>query len=56
LLLARPRPTEADLARIETVLTAAPVDRFDPWLDYHLGPGRRATAQLEMLWQAFIAK
>jgi len=56
LLLARPRSAESDLTRIEAVLRAAPSDRLDPWFDYHLGPGRRAPAQLDILWHAFIAR
>lgn len=56
LLFVKPRVLESDLSRIESVLKAAPVDRFDPWLDYHLGPGRHAGAQLDILWRAFIAR
>ena len=52
LLLARPRLTDGDRAIGERVLALPPTDRLDPWLNYHLGAGRSAPAQMDALWRA----
>jgi hypothetical protein len=51
LLLANPRLTEGDLARAESMLARSPVDRMDPYLNYHLASGRTAFDQMEALWR-----
>jgi tetratricopeptide (TPR) repeat protein len=52
LLLARPRVTDDDRTAGERVLALRPMDRIDPWLNYHLGAGRSAHNQMEALWRA----
>lgn len=56
LSLVKPRSAAFDLQAIEAVLKARPADRFDPWLTYHLGPGRKVGGFMDVLWNALIAR
>jgi len=53
LLLVKPDAADAQPA-VEKVLRGAAGDRTDPWLDYHLGPGRRAQSLMAALWRSAL--